>query len=822
VFTGLLLLLLAGQGIVAAQDLTELPVESVQPDTLNPDSLAEAMRQDSINQADTVEYRATTLFYNYPSRTFELKEKAQLKYQGATLDADTIEYDQQNFVLQATGIPILKDRDNPPIIGYRMKYNIKKKIGQIYYGSTKKDGQHFNGMDIRRLEDGRLQIARGDFCACQAEDPNYHFYGRRMTVEPKEKIVARPVVLNIQDVPIAVLPMLISPLQSGRRSGMLVPRFGGDQSQGFYLRDVGFYWATNDYMDFLAKGDLVEGENATFDDTRANAQFRYNKRYVLNGNIDATAYVEEFNPSNSGWDVRFSHNQNITPDQRTRLTGAGSFVSRSSLRQDRGLDAETILDQQANAHMTLERRFRNGASVYLRTRQDHNLTTGRLEREIPDLQLSMSGPLFSPSSRSVSDTSLDLHWYEKLNYSYSWHGNVFYRQERDTVAAKDTSQTWTGFTNRLTLDYSGSLFDVINVTPAANFQGDWSAYSWDSPDDSLNQEFSFRSDPANGEFGDFFLRHWYSLSTDTKLFGIWRPEWGRFTGIRHTISPGLSYTFAPEIDTNETFVPHPRIHQGQPFQTEQQTIGMSLGNDFDLKYQNAAEDGMVGNSNTKGEKPTLDSAGYVEPTYTTLKFLQLNSNTSYNFAADSFHWADISSRVTIQPVKQYAFSVNTRHSVYHRFSDQPKVVQTPELTYYAFGLEKSFNWNGKFNSGIASQDDGTYLKESWNASFRYSLGYSSTRIGEELFQDNINHTSTASLDLYPTENWNMRYSTRYDFNEGKFASHRFVFNRSLKCWRMQFTWTPVGTAAGWSFFIYITDLPDIKFQTSNTELNRDR
>ena len=40
---------------------------------------------------------------------------------------------------------------------------------------------------------------------------------------------------------------------------------------------------------------------------------------------------------------------------------------------------------------------------------------------------------------------------------------------------------------------------------------------------------------------------------------------------------------------------------------------------------------------------------------------------------------------------------------------------------------------------------------------------------------------------------------------------------SLHCWQLDFTWTPTGPAAGWSFALYVRDLPDIKLNAGSTE-----
>lgn len=770
-------------------------------DSLKQDS----MEQVSLNGPDTVEYSAVDLFYNYRKKTFSLSNKAQLKYQGATLNADTIEFDQESTVLQATGIPIIKDRNNPPIMGYRLKYSMKKKLGQFYYASTTDKGQHFNGMDVRRLEDGRLQIARGDFCACDDDNPSYYFYSRRMVVKPEESITARPVVLNIADVPIAVLPIMIAPLEKGRHSGILTPKFGGDQSQGFYIQNVGYYWAISDYMDFIFKGNLVEGSEAKFDDTRLNSQYRYKKRYIVDGYLDFEAYLEEFSLDNYGYDINFRHNQNLTPDGRTKLSGQGSFVSDRNLRKDKALDEETILNQTANAYITFSKSFKDNKSLSIDARQEYNLQTGYLNRSLPKISYSMSGPLISERHRSENDTSSTPHWYEKVNYSYNWNSDLKYIQAYDSILEQDTSRYWPGFKHNLDFDYNGTLFNVINVTPSMNFEGNWSAYSYNQPYDSLDNSFNFDNNISKGKFGDNFFKHSYSLNTDTKLYGIVRPNIGRFTGLRHVITPNVGYTWAPEIDTNYSFVPIPGVHSS-PFQSEQRTVNLGLDNALDIKYR-LLSDKLSKTDSLEEEK------------YKTRTFIKLNSYTSYNFAADSLNWSNIRSNLSLSPVESYTFSLNFTHSFYHEFSEQPIIAQFPELTAYSFGLGKSFSWSGKFNAGLPSKN-GKYSTTPWSASFRYNMSYASQRVSQNLFDKTITHSSSASASIQPSENWQMSYNTVYDFNEGNFAQHKFNFSRKLDCWHMQFTWTPIGATQGWSFLIYITDLPDFKLQTGNTSVSR--
>lgn len=794
-----------------SQELTQIELperlevsDSASSDTASGDWFGSANDSTAM---DTVEYHAVDLQYDVGASTFNLNDKAQLKYRTVTLDADTILYDQKGQVLQASGNPVLRETKNASLAGYRMKYNMKSRVGEVYYATTFQDNNQLNGMEVRRLPDTRLLIARGDFSTCDdTTHQHYYFYGRRMVVKPKESVTARPVVLNIADVPIAVLPMIVAPLKSGRRSGLLTPKFGGDQVQGFYIENVGFYYAPNDYWDATTAADIIEGSSANFEKTTLSETVRYKWRYRLDGNVTYKSYLEQFDFANSGYDISFNHNQNITPDGKHTLSGSGSFVSSQSVRQDNGLDAETILNQQANAQMTYSGKFGTNKSLTVKASQQYNLVTGNKERQIPDVQFRMSGQLFD--FEADEDEAHEESFLDKFNYSFTNRFNLYEKVARDTVRDIDTAAWYTGYLGTYSVDYSGSLFNVINLTPKATFTGMWSGNRWINPQDSAKyrkQRSGFN--PEQNEYGEFFYNHNYSLTADTKLYGIWMPEIGRFTGVRHVLSPSISYTYAPKMDTNRYFVKHPLLGQ-TPYQMEQKAVGFSLSNDFDIKYLKT-----VGRT-TKSEDGKDSTTS--EDTYGTRRLITTSHSTSYNFAADSLQWSDISSSFGFQVLPNYLFTIRTRHSFYHKYEEDPNKVRIPELTYWAYDLSKTFRWSGNFNAGLPSQM-GKYEHEAWSASLDYRYSYSSSRVGKKVFKESVSHSTGISASLHPTKNWSMSYTTRYSYTEGRFASHEFMFDRTLHCWKIDFTWTPTGPASGWSFTVYVKDLPDIKLNAASTD-----
>jgi hypothetical protein len=767
---------------------------------------------------DTLEYRAVDLEYNVLSKTFNLNNKAQLKYRTATLNGDTIIYSQRDKTIDVIGNPVFKEASQPSLASYKMKYNLSTKVGEIVYGTSYMDNQQFNGTVIRAvtiqssdtLKEQRFLIERGDFSTCSnPEHQHYSFYSRRMVMKPKESVTARPVVLNMGEVPVMILPLMVSPLKGGRRSGILAPKIGGDQSQGFFMNNLGYYYAPNDYWDAQLYANVLEGNAADFSKSNVNTEIRYNKRYSVDGLVNATGYLNDGTIWRD-YDIDFRHAQKITPDGSKTLNGEGSFVSRQNLRQQNGIDEKTVLNQQANAEMTYYQRIDDNKNITIKERQEYNLQTGLLIRQNPDIQFRRnSGPLFSPD---ISGENINPPFWEKINYSYYNRFNNYavrapdtiYYNPQDTASdyyTKDTTAYYLGFSDHLSFDYTGILFDVLSITPSLNFEGNWTAKEYISPRDSTDIRGRFAFDPSKDEYGQYYLKGKGSVSANTKLYGIWLPEWGKFTGVRHTLSPTVDFTYAPELDTNYAFYPHPLLGQSA-FQKEERTVGFRLGNDFDIKY-------LLANADTASEETDLDDLSK------NLRILTTSHSTSYNFAADSLQWSPIISSFGIQVLENYLFTINTTHNVYHKYEDSPNKVRFPQLTYWSYGLSRRFSWFGDFNAGLPSKNN-KYEYRSWSAGVDYNFSFSSTRVGRNVFKDYYRHYASFSAALYPSRKWNLQYSSQYSFEEGDFTSHSLQFYRELHCWKMDFTWRPTGAAPGWSFAIYILDLPDVRLSAANT------
>jgi hypothetical protein len=828
-----------------AQDPVRLKVSTV--DSL---ALVEAARADSLRRVqiaadtsgDTVNYSAARI--RFSSDRFSLAEGAMLKYKGSTLSADSIVYHSDYDIVDAFGAPQLEDPLNPTLLGYQMRYNLKNRVGTVYYGASQKDGQTFYGNEVRRQPEGGVYISRADVTTCDVTPvPHYHFYARRMIVRPDAQALSGPIVMNIAEVPVAVLPMMVMPLGKGRRSGLLQPKFGGDQSQGFYLQNLGYYWALSDYHDLLVSADVVEGERGTFDQTNFNAHYQWNKRYVWSGTLGGKLYVPEFQPDRAGGYVDFSNDLNITPDARQTLKGSGRLQSDPEIVENNALNEQERLQQTANANLGYRRQFdKNNAVLNVDASQDYNLTQKYINRNIPNISFSASGPLVPVSEDDPVVGSDEEPWYRSWTWNYGNRFNVNQVIQPASGSARGDSTTYMGYADNTSLSGKYTAFEYLNLSPTLNVSQLWSA--GERTGDTANP-YRDVFDPENGGYGQYFAAWNASISAGTTIYGIAqsdeKPWFGRISAIRHTLTPSVSFTYAPEIDSNRRLFTNPRIG-GSPYQIEQKSVGFNLGNDLDLKiipfgFESAATTGTAGAGSDSAAKDRKAER---------YKLLTASSSASYNFAQDVRPWSDLTSSINLYLTRNVALTVSAVHTVYDRYRDPTgydKADPTspaneevaPTLQSWGFGWRKGLAVAGGLNNGVRVRDTrglptDHFETTPWSANLNYGFDFRARRVGStgggnpaerlfgtsEIFEITKTHQATAGLKFNPTQEWNVTYDTEFNFTEGEFSRHNFGFERTIHCWRMNFSWTPVGVSQGWYFVIRIIDLPDIKLETRDT------
>ena len=122
--------------------------------------------------------------------------------------------------------------------------------------------------------------------------------------------------------------------QQGRKNGIIMPTYGDAQDRGFFLRNLGYYWGINDYLDLRLDGDIY-----TRGGWRMGAATQYNIKYKFSGSFRFQYGVQRFNEptdkdfrKTAAWSLGWNHNQPIDPT--FRISSSVNMSSSNSFQRE--------------------------------------------------------------------------------------------------------------------------------------------------------------------------------------------------------------------------------------------------------------------------------------------------------------------------------------------------------------------------------------------------------------------------------------------------------------------------------------------------------
>ena len=421
-----------------------------------------------------------------------------------------------------------------------------------------------------------------NFTSCEETEPHYHFAAREFKAIGGSWFVARNVTLNFDDVPVFWLPFIFQSTDSGRHSGILMPRFGVNDivrsSRGHTRRvsNVGFFWAPNDYADATLAGDWWSDNF-----TALTGAFRYR---VTQKFLNGSANVRRFWRVGGGRELSFDTRHDWTVNERMTVRASARYASSSSFVRQNSFDPREVT-QSINSEGGLTRRFDWGnLSVSANRRQF--LSDDRVEMTLPSANLSLKSiTLFrAPSNRARFFNNMT--WSGSANYRRSTVDRAAQAESTFMRSLADEVRTSSGVSSALNLG-GLSWTQALSLTEKANldlpaaiaFPGDTlgppptglvdlagADLTWTT---SLNYQQRLigsttltpslqvsgaakRSDEIpeapSFVFGPRRLSFGARLKSD--IYGYYGGFAG-FEAIRHKISPSFSYAYSPKTTATD-------------------------------------------------------------------------------------------------------------------------------------------------------------------------------------------------------------------------------------------------------------------------------
>ena len=768
--------------------------------------------KDSSTAVDTIRYSADHIDYQIKKNLITLQGQSNLKYGQVSLSAGQIIYQTEDEIMAAErmkiqegeeekweGSPVLKE-GKEEIKGERMSYDLRSKRGKVKSGITGIQEGTYKGELLRKITDKVLLADKGTYTTCDKPEPHFHFYARRMKIISKDKVIAEPVVLYIADLPVAAIPYYIFPIKPGRHSGLLTFDLGNLEAGQRFIRNLGYYWAISDYWDLKTAVDYYEGSGWL-----VKSQARYAKRYMLNGNI-AGSYNRQSSwnlasftkMKHDRWDLTFNHQHIISPT--LSLAASGTFLSDKNYWRDMNLDPQERRNRSLYSQANFSKSW-GTSSATLALDHRWNLDTDERTLNIPVVRFSRSSlPLFPPKeskSGSIgkekggigSFNPMDRKWYNSIYYSFSTSFlNYQYSRKMDGYFDR---KKFTASDNSFSFSAPQKLLGWLVLNPGFHYQETW--YYIFKTNLSDSSKIPGNSSARRGTYSA-------SVSANTALYGTLNPKLGKLIGIRHVMTPGMSFSWQPAFNRKNEYLSFTGAGGSG---SKSKSMSFGLNNLVQIKTKS--------NDSGKEAEKKFD-------------LFNLNFSSGYSFLAKSHKLSNLSSTLRSDVIKNVDFSFSMTHDFYDKTGDLNAL--SPRWIYFSFDTRISFRGSWEESPMEASQkleESGSEgeteelsagenekpkgkLSQFWSLNITHR--YSKNRGGYKT------HWVSTSLSLPLTHGWLMNYLNRYDFSENKITEQTFEFYRDMHCWEGRFTWIATGYRKGYYFRINIKALPAVKLEKS--------
>jgi len=863
------------------------PSRSFAPD----DSVLKALKTRPGYQS--TRYRADSATVFIEGERVLLEGQALTERQGALLEADTIRYQRDSCLLDASGSPRLFDRGQV-LVGEGIRYDTCRRRGIVDDALTNfTEGStvwFLRGNVAQDSSSSRIYAGSSEITSCDLPTPHYHFSAREVKWISKNVLVARPVVLYVRDVPILWLPFIFQDVRPGRRSGILVPQLGLNdlvrptRSYNRQITNVGYYWAPNDYLDFTARLDWFANRYVQYG---VSGQYRWLNRFV-SGTVGFNQQRQV--GGGSGLTFRWDHRQQFSLS--TSLNFNINYASNTAVIRGNAIDPLQNT-QQITSSLNYSKRFSWG-TLTLGGNRRQSLTGGGVQQLLPAVTLSpvpialgsditwspglsftnntTKNPLADTVLRALPGGAFDtlaldatsrvtaLSFDTPIRFgAFNWQNSVqvndrqtrgaevvsFLEDDPSTPDPTDSVRVRRTFLS----DFESSIDWDTGINLPVLFRGSWKLQPVVGIGNATSAgPFAVRNRNTNGGFVRQGKRFRFGASASPTLFAFF-PGIGPLSRIRHSFSPVITWNYQPAADVPEEYA---RVI-AQPGQAvslrsdAQQRVTVGLSQTFEGKFRPRGGDTTATSGadtrklrlfsiNTSGvtydfeqaKKPGL--TGWVTQTVTNSILSDLLPGFNLSLTHDLWQGRAGVDTAKFDPFLQtvsasFAVSGNTFRSLASmvglggKASDEGARRPDGVPTSYVAESGRRARPGSFFSS---TQAPLRRPGRSFTANFNYQLTRTRPPSGVTTVPTTPDRQSLGfSTGFSPTPFWSLSWSSQYNITEGKFESQVVRLERELHEWRAGFNFVrnPNGNFA-FFFSIYLTDLPELKFDYDQTTIER--
>lgn len=681
-------------------------LDSVLSDSILSDSVLQAVPRDTVS-ADTtprsknaldlpVTYSAEdSITFDYARSRANLYGGSKVNYQNLELEADIINIAIDSSLVHATGRqdstgnvtgkPLFKqgtDEYEPDSISYNFKTR-KAYISNVY---TEQGEGFMKGMDGKRDSVGTMYVKKAFYSTCDEEHPHFYLNMTRAKLRPGKDVVFGPTYLVVEDVPLPLaIPYGFFPFKPKYSSGFIMPSYGDETSRGFYLREGGYYFAFNDYIDAKVLADIY-----TKGSWALSAQSNYRKRYRYSGNLylsyqytqTGEKNMPDFSVSKS-FKVTWTHRQDQKANPTQSFSASVNFATSSYERNNLTsmYNPESYTQSTRTSSISYSKMFPDiGLTLSGTFNLSQNVRDSSIAVTLPNLTIQLNR--FYPFKRKKMVGKEK--WYEKIGMSYSGSLTNSINTKENLLFKSSLIKDWrNGMRHQIPISASFSVLKYVNITPNFSFTDRMYSHkimqSWDQENRTVKR------DTVYGFYNVYNFS--MSLGINTKLYGFYTPmPWfggKKIKAIRHMVTPTVSFNYAPDFskpmwgfydsyvrtDANGnvstvSYSPYSSGVYGTAPSGMSGSVQFDISNNLEMKLRSSRD--------STGEKKIslIDELGL---------------SMSYNMAAKKKPWSDLNMRVRLKLTKSYTFSMSAVFATYAYEFDKNGNVIVGDHTEYSQG-----------------------------------------------------------------------------------------------------------------------------------------
>lgn len=587
------------------------------------------------------------------------------------------------------GDPVFNDGTESYSSKY-MSYNFKTKKAYVRRVVTQQDEGYIIADQTKMFEDQSFFMKGGKYTTCEDHDhPHFYLQLTKAKLQPGRHVAAGPAYLVLADVPLPLaVPFGFFPMTKKYASGIIMPQFGEELERGLFLKNGGYYWAINDYIDLEILGDYY-----TKGTWALSLASQYRLRYKFNGSINLT-YREDVRGEKNTKDYSKSKNFRVTwrHQQDSKASQYSSFSASVDFSTS-GYNTSNInnyynpAEQSKNvtsSSINYTQRFPESPwSVSLNASLTQRTQDSTISLTLPTLSVNMSQVYPFKRKKAIGKE----RWYEKIRLSYSMTASNSINTKENMLMQSSFVRDWkNGVKHSLPISASFTFFKYINFSISESYNERWYF-------NRINRDWDLtRQEEVQDTTYGFYRVYDFSTnaSLSTKLYGYYTPyrKWfGDYVDrIRHVVTPSLSFSYHPDfgseffnfydsytktiVDKNSInpisqeeviYSPYSQGMYGVPGRGVSSTLSFGLQNNIEMKV-----------------KDKNDSTGMAYKKVSLIDNFSLN--WGYNFAADSMNWSNLSTSIRLKLTKRFSLNLSGQFDPYRYLpNEKGNIVRTGQL-----------------------------------------------------------------------------------------------------------------------------------------------